>query len=57
MGSLGKKGYYKKGIKYLFRAHPNFFGQKKRILKSQVIWSNLYFKFPTFGKFFNLQLP
>ena len=57
MGSLGKKRYYKKGIKYLFRAHPNFFDQKKRILKSQVIWSNLSFKFPTFGKFFNLQLP
>ena len=37
VGSLGKKCYYKKDIKYLFRAHPNFFGQKKRISKSQVL--------------------
>ena len=55
-GSLGKNCYYKKDIKYLFRAHPNFFGQKKRILKSQVMWLNLQFKFANFGNFFNLQL-
>ena len=37
VGSLGKKCYYKKDIKYLFTAHPNFFDQKKRISKSQVL--------------------
>ena len=55
VGSLGKKCYYKKDIKYLFRAHPNFFGQKKRILKRQVLWSNLQFKFANFGNFFDFQ--
>ena len=54
--SFGEKIYYKKGFRYLFRAHPNFFVQKSRILKNQVLWSNLHFKFRNFDNFFNLQL-
>lgn len=51
--AYGKKNY-KKGMKYLFSAHLNYFGQEKGILNNQVLWSNLQFKFPNFGNCLNL---
>ena len=44
------------GIKYLFSAHPNVFGQKNRILKNQIPWSNSEFRFTNLGNFLDLQL-